>query len=115
MTVDQKKEFMKTIVVPKMKTVFQEFDSSRYAELGCKTCHGAGAKEGKFQMPNPGLPKLNPERGFAKHKKKQAAVTKFMMEHVAPEMAKTLGVEPYNPETHQGFGCFSCHTMDSGK
>jgi hypothetical protein len=110
MTEDQKKEVMKTIVYPTMKTEFQEFDSKRFAEMTCMTCHGPGAKEGKFKMPNPKLPKLDPKDGFAKHKKK-ADILKFMMEKVAPDMAKLLEVEPYDPKTQQGFGCFNCHTM----
>jgi hypothetical protein len=43
--------------------------------------------------------------------KKNAKVTKFMMERVAPEMAKLLNLPPYDPATHEGFGCFNCHTM----
>ena len=79
--------------------------------MNCTTCHGPGAKEGKFKMPNPKLPKLDPKDGFAKHKKSKGEILKFMMEKVAPEMAKLLDVEPYNPDTKQGFGCFNCHTM----
>jgi hypothetical protein len=82
--------------------------------MSCVTCHGAGAKEGKFKMPNASLPKLDPKDGFAKHQKKTPAVTKFMMETVAPEVGKLLGMPPYNPETKQGFGCFNCHTMQGG-
>jgi hypothetical protein len=113
MTEDQKKEVMKTVVYPTMKTAFQEFDAKRFKDMTCMTCHGPGAKEGKFKMPNPKLPKLDPKDGFAKHKKKEAdaKILAFMMEKVAPEMAKLLEVEPYDPKTNQGFGCFNCHTM----
>jgi len=111
MTEDQKKEVMKTVVYPAMKTEFQGFDSKRFADMTCMTCHGPGAKEGKFTMPNPKLPKLDPKDGFAKYKKSKADILKFMMEHVAPDMAKLLDLEPYNPDTKQGFGCFNCHTM----
>ena len=114
MTIDQKKEVMKTEVLPKMKQLFQGFDSKRFAEMSCTTCHGAGAKEGKFSMPNPKLPKLDPANGFEKHKKKDPKIVAFMMEHVSPEMAKILGEAPYDPATNKGFGCFDCHTM-SGK
>jgi len=115
MTVDQKKELMKTVVFPNMKTEFQGFDAKRFADFTCVTCHGPGAKEGKFTMPNPKLPKLDPKDEFAKYKKTKADILKFMMEHVAPDMAKFLDVEPYNPETKQGFGCFNCHTMAGKK
>lgn len=109
MSDDQKKEFMKTVVLPHMKEKFAALDK-KYDKMNCTTCHGPGAKEGKFKMPNPLLPKLDPKDGFAKHQKKTPAVLKFMMETVVPDMAKLVGIPPFDPATKQGFGCFNCHT-----
>jgi hypothetical protein len=111
MTKDQKKEHMKSVVLPGMQAVFQELDATKYADIKCGFCHGAGVKDGSFEMPNPELPKLDPENGFAKHVKDEPQLTQFMMDRVSPEMARLLGVPPYDPETHEGFGCFNCHTM----
>jgi hypothetical protein len=111
LTEDQRKEVMKSEVVPKMKELFGAFDAKRFADVKCTTCHGEGAMKGKFEMPNPKLPKLDPKNGFEKHKKKDAKVVAFMMEQVVPEMAKIIGEPVYDPATGKGFGCMECHTM----
>jgi len=102
----ERMQLMKTVVMPAMKKAFQEFDAKEFAEFSCVTCHGPGAKEGKFDMPNAGLPALN--KAVAD---KHPAMTKFMAEKVVPQMAEMLGETPYNHETGEGsFGCMNCHT-----
>ena len=101
----EKLQHMKTVVAPAMAKTFQEFDAKEFAEFGCTTCHGPGAKDGKFDMPNPLLPPLD-----KKLMDKHPAATKFMMEKVVPEMAALLGEEPYDPAKGEGFGCMECHT-----
>jgi len=115
MSKDQKIEHMKEKVIPKMGEVFASFDADRYGKITCATCHGPGAKHGEFEMPNADLPKLTMPSGdgepFAEEMEEHPAITKFMMEKVTPEMVKLLpGVQPYDPATHEGFGCFGCHT-----
>ena len=111
MKMDQRKEYMKTVVLPKMKDEFVAFNAKRYGEMNCVTCHGDSVKNGSFKMPNPKLPKLpSDEAGFKALMKKKPDVTKFMSTKVVPAMADMLGESPYNPETKQGFGCFECHT-----
>lgn len=108
---DQRIEFMKQKVVPTMQPIFQNHDPKEFAEFGCKTCHGEQAAQGHFDMPNPGLPKLD----F----KDQAAMAKFskedmewMAKEVKPAMAKLLSEPEYTPETPNGFGCTGCHTAE---
>jgi hypothetical protein len=101
---------MKKVVVPTMKPLFQAQDPQKFAEFGCVTCHGPHAKEGKFVMPNPDLPKLNVADNMKVHKEKTPEMLTFMMEKVNPEMAKALNLPHYDPATGKGFGCFGCHT-----
>jgi len=103
---------MKTAVMPKMGGLFHDFDAKRYAEPKCILCHGSGAKDGSFKMPNPELPKLDvsPAGMKAMHEKK-AAVVEFMSKQVVPTTAQLLGEPPFDMQTHQGFGCMNCHTM----
>src|SRR4051794_4142570 len=54
----ERKKYMKTTVLPKMKALFVEFDAKHYKSFNCATCHGDKAAEVKFKMPNPQLPKL---------------------------------------------------------
>jgi hypothetical protein len=110
---DQRIEHMKNVVLPKMKESFVAFDAKEFAKMDCATCHGDGAKNGSFKMPNPALPKLSTANGFKKHMDHDAATTKFMMTKVVPEMAALLDTQPYDPQTHQGFGCAGCHQLDN--
>jgi hypothetical protein len=104
--------YMKKVVLPKMKETFTAFDPKDFEHVTCLTCHGAGAKDGSFKMPNPDLPKLSPADGFKKHMDKKPEITKFMMSKVLPTMAELLNTQPYDPKTHLGFGCFGCHAIE---
>lgn len=111
MTHEQKAEYMATVVVPRLRPVFQAFDAEEFAEFGCPTCHGENAREVGFRMPN-GLHPLDPaqlEAMFASDDPEVQRVAQFMGGQVVPAMAELLGQPPYDPQTHQGFGCFGCH------
>jgi hypothetical protein len=111
MTHEQKMAVMKSKVLPKMSDDFQGVDKKKYAEFGCKTCHGEGAKDGGFKMPNPKLPKLPTDpAGFKALAAKKPDIMKFMGEKVKPDMANLLGVEQFEPgKNESGFGCYNCH------
>jgi hypothetical protein len=96
---------MKQVIMPAMKQMFSEFDAEEFGEMNCMTCHGEGAKEGNFEMPNPALPKLSTDGGFAKEKEEHPRGTEFMMTKVVPEMAALMHEAP-----GEEFNCFSCHT-----
>ena len=108
LTHQEKMDFMKTKVLPPMRTAFQKFDKKEYAKFNCKTCHGKDPQKSKFKMPNPELPKLN----FAKIKagKQAPEMAEFMEKTVEPDMAKILGKPKWSESTPNGFGCLDCHT-----
>jgi hypothetical protein len=107
----QRVEFMKTKIVPKMTQVFQTFDAKHFAKVTCVTCHGPGAKQGKFEMPTAALPKLD----FSKKDPSKQKWNEFMAKQVVPTMATALGEKPYDPATKKGFGCLSCHMKADAK
>jgi hypothetical protein len=109
---DQKLAYMKSAVMPKMKDLFSSFDSAKYGDMKCKTCHGHGAEDGSFKMPNPDLPKLpKTPAEFKALAQKKAKIFTFMKEQVQPTMAQLIGEQPFDPKTMQGFGCMHCHTQ----
>jgi hypothetical protein len=102
---------MKAGVMPKMGAAFHDFDAKTYAEPKCVLCHGSGAKDGSFKMPNPDLPKLPGDpAGFKKIAQAKPKVFEFMMKTVEPQTAALVGEQPFDPKTGKGFGCFECHT-----
>jgi hypothetical protein len=105
-------DYMKAVVLPRMKQAFVHFSPDRYSKMSCMTCHGDSAADGSFKMPNPRLPKLpSTSDGFKKLAADRPAVMEFMKNEVKPKMAALLGKPEYNPETNSGFGCMECHTV----
>ena len=108
---DQKLAYMKSTVMGAEKTLFSGYDSGKYGDMKCNICHGPGAADGSFKMPNPALPKLDATpAGFKKLATDKAKIFQFMMKQVEPQTAQLLGEQPFDPKTNTGFGCFNCHT-----
>lgn len=109
---EQRAAFMHDTVVPEMRALFQEHDPERFADFGCRTCHGENAREVGFQMPN-GVAPLNPASMGALFGSEDP-MPQLMVQRVWPRMAELLGEAPFDPETQQGFSCFDCHARDEG-
>lgn len=108
----QRKEWMGVEVLPKMKTLFKEYDEAQFKGFGCDTCHGADGKEQNYKMPTDSIYPLDPKDPVGKAMAYDEKMTKFMLEIVEPEMAKMLDTTPYDPKTQQGFSCFGCHPAE---
>ncbi|MEO8904071.1 MAG: hypothetical protein ABI488_17180 [Polyangiaceae bacterium] len=107
-TKEQQAAFMKKYVVPEMEPVFKAADATRYANFGCKTCHGP-----KFQNPKDFLPALTFKDGklVAPAGEKAMKTAEFMGKEVVPHMASALGEKPFDVTTKTGFGCHDCHKI----
>ena len=106
----QKAAFMKQKVMPTMKPIFVDHNATKFANFTCETCHGKGAEQGKFDMPNAALPKLD----FKDMSKFDKGDVEWMEKEVKPEMAKLVQMPEYTEQNPKGFGCLACHTMAGG-
>jgi hypothetical protein len=115
MTHAQRADYMDAVVVPKMKPLFQELDPKLFADFGCKTCHGKGVDNEKFDMPNPDLFVLpGTPAGMMPIVKTKGRWVEVMTKRIKPTMAGLLGLQKFDPEHAQpdAFGCQSCHVVD---
>ncbi len=101
-------DFMKHTVLPTMEAKFKAFNADDFADFDCKTCHGPGAEEGKFDMPSGALPELD---FSSPPDPDDALIRDFMEQEVKPGMAQLLGMTEWSPDNPKGFGCLACHTM----
>ncbi len=104
---DAKMEFMASVVMPEMSTLFQRYDPEAYAQFQCATCHGEDFQSVNFKMPNAlfGLAAGDPIKAGNDH---DAKATKFMTDEVVPKMAELLSEDPGKP----GEFCFTCHLKE---
>jgi hypothetical protein len=107
-THEQKLAYMKQAVLPTEAPLFREYSPTRFAELTCRSCHGAGADDGTYKMPNPALPKLAPGKLFAMEKT-NPKVFRFMYDVVTPRTSALLNIPEWSHKAMSGFGCFYCH------
>jgi cytochrome c553 len=116
MTKAQRGRYMRKVVTPKMREVFQAYDAEHFAKFGCATCHGKDAKQREFKMPGPDLMALpdSHEVFMATVMKEKPEIVKFMGEKVEPMTAELLGLKPFNPAApdESAFGCSGCHRLE---
>jgi hypothetical protein len=119
MTFSQRRVYMKAVVTPKMKTVFQSFDAKTFKTFTCETCHGKDSVARKFKMPSPDIhPLPNTAEAFQAKMKAEPTWprwTKFMSGEVEPAMGTLLAVPVFDPKkpVEGAFGCKACHRLES--
>jgi hypothetical protein len=104
MDFDARKQFMGAVVLPSVTPLFREFDAERFASVSCETCHGSGARDGDFVVPNADLPVLHSAE-LKNPPEELQPILGFMREVLKPKLAELLGVEASTVK------CSSCHTM----
>ena len=111
LTFDERRAHMGRHVMPVMTDLFVAYDSARYADFSCATCHGEGVANGDFAMPNPALPTVYPSGTLGQRQMvdDNPEGARFMFSRVIPAMQTLLGREPYDPATGTGMSCFTCH------
>jgi len=104
-------QYMGRVIVPYFRELFQEYDPERYASFGCATCHGSEMTERGFAMPNPDILELHPTGTPEQQQMAQdhPRMVRLMFNHVVPPMRHALQMDPYDPDTGEGFSCYTCH------
>ncbi len=106
MSMQQRHDYMKSTVTPRMAAAFTGYDPHRYPTLTCASCHGKSGAEQGWAMPNPDL-LLEPSPWNMAPTPDPAHATSrmdtFMAGTVATEMSALLG---------RPSGCFACHTAE---
>ncbi|HVU02863.1 MAG TPA: hypothetical protein VHE30_13980 [Polyangiaceae bacterium] len=111
-TRDERRAFMASRVVPKMREVFHGLDPKGDEKFGCETCHGEDAEVVDYRMPNSLYP-LPQKNTIAEATDYDDKTTKFMVEHVVPAFAALLSQPVGDPEhPEKGVTCFTCHPHD---
>ena len=111
---EKKLAYMKETVMPAAKRIFSGFEPVRFGFMTCETCHGQGARDGTYKMPNPDLPHIvGGKGGFVELATKQPETLRFMQSVVGPEIGKLLGYEEFNMAKHVGFSCYQCHVREA--
>ena len=115
MDATQREAFMKEVVMRRTAPWFVAFDP-KYQSMDCKTCHGDGATDGTFEMPNPKIKPLpNSEEAFMAWVSKDPEAgryAQFMATKLEPLMGELLQVKVFDPQTKTGdFSCESCHQL----
>jgi len=114
MKLEQKKQHMAEVVLPRAGAVFRSWRPNRFTQVDCVLCHRSGPEEGNFQMPTDQLPRLSGEVFLGPEFKKYPETTRLKLNRLVPTMSEALGLRSFSVITRRGFGCYSCHQGPAG-
>lgn len=114
MSLEQKKEHMAEVVLPRAATVFRAWRPDRFTQIDCTLCHGQGPIEGRFRMPSAHLPRLSGAVLLGPEFEKFPDTTRLKLNRLVPVMSESLGLKQFSVITRRGFGCYSCHLGPDG-
>jgi hypothetical protein len=103
MSFEERKRFMRELVVPTVAPMFHDFDAQRFAAVSCKTCHGSGAQAGDFALPSPDVPALNSE-ALKNPSEELKPIMEFMRNVLKPAVSDLLGKRDM-----AALRCNACH------
>ncbi len=107
---ERKLAYMTTTFMNEERKIFASWEPVRFRNLECRTCHGIGAADGTFTMPNTDLAHLIPgKEGYQELLTHEPELFTFMQKKLVPETARLLGLPPFDMEKHTGFSCYQCH------
>jgi len=111
MSMDDRRRWMGTEVLPRMAPLFEEHDAERFGGFGCESCHGDDMVDRSFEMPNPGILALHPTGSEEQQQMVQEhpEMVRFMFNRVVPTMQTLLGAPDFDVATGEGFSCYYCH------
>jgi len=114
MSVEERREHMKAVVLPRATEVFRAWRPDRYGHVDCTLCHGPGAETGDFRMPTDHLPRLSGDLFLGPEFEKHRDTTRLKRDRLVPVMSEALGRKSFSLITRTGFGCYSCHLGPDG-
>ncbi|MFZ5571634.1 MAG: hypothetical protein ACOZF0_14625 [Thermodesulfobacteriota bacterium] len=114
MDLAQRKEHMKTEILPRAAALFKSWRPERFGETDCRLCHGRGVFTANFKMPTAELPRLSGELLLGPEFAKHPETTRLKLDRLVPMMSEALGLRSFSIVTHSGFGCYSCHLGPEG-
>lgn len=110
----QRKEHMRTEVLPRAAQLFKAWRPERFEKIGCSLCHQQTKQTGIYKMPTADLPRLSGDLLLGPEFKKHPDTTRLKLDRLVPLMSEALGLKSFSIVTRTGFGCYSCHLGPNG-